>query len=130
MHEAGHLLMMIFGTTVSFLGGTLVQILIPVICGLVLVLQQNDWFGGGVCAWWLGENLVNIGKYLTDAPYEALPLIGGEHDWAYLFGQWGLISHSSLIGHFVINLGLLIMILALIWLILQLVINPRPTTET
>lgn len=120
MHEAGHWVFMLFGSTISFLGGTLMQLLIPLICGLVLVIQQQDWFGGGVCLWWLGENLVNVGQYMADAPYQLLPLIGGEHDWVRLFNQWSMLGQADLIGQFVQQLGFVIMVLAIIFLIFQL----------
>lgn len=38
---------------------------------------------GLAMAWvWLGENLLNIARYLGDARAQVLPLVGGgEHDW-------------------------------------------------
>ena len=47
-HEAGHLLFAMFGRFMSVLGGSLTQILIPVIA-LVAFLRQNQTFGAAVC---------------------------------------------------------------------------------
>ncbi len=33
--------------------------------------------------------------YIADAPYQRLPLIGGEHDWAFLLGPGGLADLSA-----------------------------------
>lgn len=119
-HEAGHVVFLVFGTTIGFLGGTILQLLIPIICGLVLIKQQEDWFGGGLCGWWFGENMVNIGLYMKDAPYRVMPLIGGEHDWVYLFSQWQLMPHAETIGQSVISLGFIVMCGFIIGIIIQL----------
>lgn len=127
IHEAGHLLLFMFGSTISFLGGTLLQLLIPVICGLVLVQQQQDWFGGGFCSWWFGENMVNVGLYMKDAPHQALPLIGGTHDWAYLFSHWQLMPHAETIGQIAIAVGFIFMFGSIIGMIFQLLSSPTKT---
>jgi hypothetical protein len=37
-----------------------------------------------VCLAWAGTSARDSSVYIADAPYERLPLIGGDHDWAFL----------------------------------------------
>ncbi|UWN50765.1 hypothetical protein ASALC70_02988 [Alcanivorax sp. ALC70] len=58
-HEAGHVVFGVFGRFIGSLGGTLGQLLIPVICGIAL-LRRPDTFGAAVCLWWFGQNFLDI----------------------------------------------------------------------
>lgn len=40
--------------------------------------------GTAVCLAWAGTAARDASVYIADAPVEALPLIGGDHDWAFL----------------------------------------------
>jgi hypothetical protein len=126
IHEAGHVFLFFLGPTLNLLGGTLFQLFVPLICGIVLIIQQGDWFGGGLCSWWLAENLVNVGCYMADAPYQQLPLLGSGHDWTQLFSFWGLLNQAETIGQFFIYSGLILMSLAIFWLTLQLTTLRQP----
>ena len=55
-HEAGHVIFRPLGQFIPTLGGTLGQLIIPLICGGVLLLKTRDPFGAAVCSWWFGEN--------------------------------------------------------------------------
>lgn len=59
-HEAGHVLFRPFGQFMTSLGGTLGQLLVPIVCSVALLFQQRDPFGAALCLWWLGENLLDI----------------------------------------------------------------------
>ena len=58
-HEAGHLLFMPFGRFMMFLGGTLGQILMPIICLAMFLLKTRDPFGASVALWWTAENFMD-----------------------------------------------------------------------
>ncbi len=52
--------------------------------------------------------------YVRDARLQALPLVGGgEHDWAWLLGSWGLLERDQLIGGVVYLIGVLVYLIAL-----------------
>jgi hypothetical protein len=53
-----------------------------------------------------------VSVYIADAPVQALPLIGGEHDWAYLLGSRGFdaMHLSDEIARFVELTGALLAI--------------------
>lgn len=123
-HEAGHLLFRPFGDFVTSLGGTLGQLLMPLICAGTLLLKTRDPFGAAVACWWFGQNFVDIAPYINDARAGDLPLLGGNfghsspygfHDWEYLLTESGLLHldhHIAWLSH---GLGAVIMLLALAW---------------
>ncbi|MBI5634940.1 MAG: hypothetical protein HZA15_15840, partial [Nitrospirae bacterium] len=61
-HEFGHLFFSIFGEMLGIWGGTLMQLIIPFGI-LVYFFIQRETAGVFFCAFWLGENLLNISVY-------------------------------------------------------------------
>ncbi len=81
-HEAGHVIFGIFGSTPGLWGGTLGQLLMPLICAGVF-LWRRSYVSVAVIFLWLFENFFNIAMYVGDARVQRLPLLGGgKHDWA------------------------------------------------
>src|SRR6058998_3146210 len=98
IHETGHLVFGPFGEVVGFAGGTLFQLIVPVAFVWYFV-KRGDWHAATAPLWWIGQNLWNISVYVRDARAQELPLVGGgEHDWAYLLGRFGLLAHDQGIG--------------------------------
>jgi hypothetical protein len=139
IHEGGHLLMRPFG--IEFLhvaGGTAMQLAAPLICMFIL-LKQGDYFGIPVCLGWLSTNLINVGVYMADARARELPLVTAEgagssdaittHDWAYLFGNFGLLDYDTTIGFWTRAAGTGVMILALLIGAWMLVMMLRPAEK-
>ncbi len=123
-HEAGHVLFRPFGRFMTALGGTLGQLLVPLICMLTLLLKTRDPFGAAVCFWWFGENFLDIAPYLDDARAGSLPLLGGNfghaapygfHDWEYLLTETGLLRADHALAMISQGSGSLLMILAVFW---------------
>jgi hypothetical protein len=117
-HEAGHLFLGFAGKTVTYLGGTLGQLAVPaLLCGYFL-LRQGQPFAAALCAWWLGENLINISIYMADARSLALPLVGGgDHDWNELFFGFGLLAEPEVarVSALTRGSGVVLMLLGLCW---------------
>lgn len=120
-HEAGHVILSPFGRFMTVLGGSLFQIVVPVALGVAL-FRQRDRFGAAVCAWWAGQNLVDLAPYIADARALQLVLLGGHtgaevegHDWEYLLATLGWMRHDRMLGLLSHRLGLAIMIAALGW---------------
>src|SRR5438309_8047992 len=44
-HEAGHVIFRPFGTFIMILGGSLGQLLMPIVAGVALLVQRRDAFG-------------------------------------------------------------------------------------
>jgi hypothetical protein len=120
-HEAGHIIFSPFGRFMTILGGSLMQIVVPVVCAGALIAQAGDWFGAAVCAWWLGENLLDLAPYINDARSLNLMLLGGPasevegHDWEAILENLGWLRFDHLLANGAHRTGALIMIGSLIW---------------
>jgi hypothetical protein len=118
-HEAGHLFFAPLGQTMHFLGGTLGQLLVPAGLAMYFLLKRREPFAAAACAWWFGENFVNIAVYMADARDLALPLVGGgDHDWNNLFYTFGLLGQDSVatVSSWTHRFGTLTMVVSLAWL--------------
>jgi hypothetical protein len=127
IHETGHLVFAFGGETLTLLGGTLFQLLVPA-AFVVALWRQGDRHGATVPLWWLGQNCWNISVYIKDAQAQVLPLVGGgEHDWAILLDQWGWLERDQALGRAVFLLGVVLYGTALVagWLLLY----PRPRQQ-
>jgi hypothetical protein len=114
MHEAGHPLFLVFGETISILGGTLMQFLVPIVLVMYFVRSEQLW-SAAIITYWLGFSLINSGIYIADAQVQLLPLIGGEHDWTLLCSQWGIWGACPAIGHLVVSVGQGVVLFACFW---------------
>lgn len=118
-HEAGHIVFIPLGEFMTILGGSLFQIIIPIVCAVAFA-RRDDWFGMSVCLWWAGENLVDLGPYIADARALQLPLIGGQtgaevygHDWEAILEMLGWLHLDHKIGMGAHIAGSVIMIASL-----------------
>ena len=121
-HEAGHLIFMPFGRFMMFLGGSLGQILMPIICLGTFLVKTRDPFGASVCLWWTAENFMDVAPYINDARDLDLMLLGGVtgketdgHDWENILGMLGWLPYDHRIAHLSYNIGILLMMASFIW---------------
>ncbi len=120
-HEAGHVLLSFLGEFITVLGGTLMQLIVPMVFTVYFLLWRRDSFAAAATFWWFGENFIDIAPYIYDAHDLNLMLLGGHtgkegpHDWEYILGTLGLIEQSHSIAWVVWGLGCLIMFAAIVW---------------
>lgn len=122
-HEAGHILFRVFGQFMTALGGSLMQLLVPLICLLTFILKTRDTFGASVSLWWMGENLIDLAPYINDARDLKLVLLGGVtgkdvddyHDWEFILRKLGLLEYDHSLARTSHLLGALLMICAFSW---------------
>ena len=122
-HEAGHIVFTPFGSFMMILGGTLGQLLMPIIVGAALVLKNRDNFGGSIGLWWLGQSFMDCAPYIADARALQLMLLGGGtgedrpgmHDWENILLDLNLIQHDTRIAAGADALGTLLMLIAFAW---------------
>ncbi len=127
IHEAGHPFFSWGGHTLMLLGGTLGELLVPLLCGLFFFFHGQT-YGFVFSAFWFFENFLYIGTYMKDARDSALPLVNGDiGDWTLLFGQWGLLDSDRKIGQFFRDLGWLGMCATLAWLAYRTYRDSQPT---
>ena len=130
-HEAGHVIFRIFGPWVGVLGGTLAQLLLPVVIIVAFLWKNRDPFGAALGLWLLGVSLLDVAPYMYDALQPQLTLLNGSvgeeggHDWIYLFESMGLRSRAQGIGALTHKLGALVLLLALGWAAWLLVLQRR-----
>ncbi len=100
-HEFGHPAFSFFGRTLNILGGTLAQLMIPLIV-MVAFWRQRDSLGLAVGGFWFFENFLDVAVYMADAKVMVLPLIGGlgkeAHDWHNLFMIWDLLGETEIVA--------------------------------
>jgi hypothetical protein len=120
-HEAGHIVFMPFGSLLTALGGTLMQLLVPLLCAGAL-LRRLDRFGAAVGLWWTGQSLMDIAPYVADARALRLMLLGGHtgaevegHDWEAILSTLGWLRYDVTLGRAANLLGILLMLAALAW---------------
>lgn len=114
-HEFGHILFSPFGETVQFMGGTISQLMWPLIL-LVYFISRKDPLASSFCLFWFGENFLNISKYVADTRSMALPLVGGGiHDWNFLLGKWHILRYDHTIAKVVFSIGVVLMTVSIIW---------------
>lgn len=118
LHEAGHPLVGLLSERLAVYGGTLFQLLFPLVV-TVHFRRRQQAAGAGVGAVWLGENLHNVARYMADARVQELPLVGGgDHDWTEIFLRWGVLARDTRIAALTHGLGWLLMAGAVAWLFL------------
>ncbi|BCA55129.1 hypothetical protein W02_22690 [Nitrospira sp. KM1] len=121
-HEAGHLLFMPFGQLLMFAGGSLGQVLMPLICAGTLLIRTRDPFGASVALWWVAENCLDIAPYVNDARSLELVLLGGVtgketdgHDWNNILTMLGWLQHDHRLAQAIHYTGIVLMGLSLLW---------------
>lgn len=116
IHEAGHPIVGLFSSRLAVYGGTLFQLLFPLLFAFHF-WRQRHCVGWAVALVWLGESLMNVGRYMKDARAQQLPLVGGgQHDWTEIFSRWGLLAWDVRLGNTTRLLGLGVTLWALGWL--------------
>ena len=114
IHETGHLVFSMFGEVIHAAGGTLFQLIVPAVFAGYFA-RNRDRHAATIALWWMAQNLWNISVYVRDARVQELPLVGGgEHDWAFLLGRFGLLMHDQGIGRSVHALGTLLCLVAIV----------------
>jgi hypothetical protein len=120
-HEAGHVVFMILGHWMMILGGTLGQLIMPLVLGGALLLKNRDNFGAALGLWLLGVSVLDVAPYVYDALEPQLMLLSGRtgeeggHDWIFLLSSLGLLPRAQMLGALVHKAGALLVLLSLAW---------------
>jgi hypothetical protein len=122
IHEAGHVIFGILGRELlTALGGSLLQVLFPVIIMVAFIWKKRDFFAAAAMAWWTGINLVDVAPYINDARLLQIQLLSGGtgmqvegHDWEFILTKVGLIHQDLYIARAVLWVGRIIIVLAVV----------------
>jgi hypothetical protein len=126
IHEAGHMLFMPFGRFMSVLGGSLLQVLLPLVLMASFMFgfggSRRDNFAASLMLWWTAVSIIDVAPYIWDAFDPKMMLLGGKtgaesdgHDWQNILGDLGLIRRAHLIAGIAHALGLVVMLVAWAW---------------
>jgi hypothetical protein len=122
-HEAGHLIFSPFGRFMTILGGSLNQLLVPLLVMFALLIKNRDPFGASLGLWWLGQSFKDLAPYIFDARALSLPLLGGiigaenpdVHDWRNILLTLDILPYDHLVARYADRIGSLCMIAAMLW---------------
>jgi hypothetical protein len=113
IHEAGHFFFVWAPDLIMFAAGSGLQMFMPLLfAGAFLFRDRPDLLGISVCLGWAATSFQDASVYIADAPYQRLPLIGGEHDWAAILGPRGLdrLEWAEPLARSVWGMGLLLLL--------------------
>ena len=125
VHETGHI---VFGflnkPVLTSLGGSLFQIIMPLVFCFALWIKPRDLLGAAVGLWWAFENFIDVAPYIADAIPMLLTLISGGtgseapygfHDWNFILSETGLLHKCEKIADTVYAIGYIGMTLCCLW---------------
>lgn len=125
VHEFGHPFFGLLGNDIlRSLGGTLAQMLMPLIFCLALWIKPRDLLGASIALWWVFENFVDTAPYIADSIVMQLPLTSGTtgaempygfHDWNFILSETGLLMKCDTVASIFYGIGYTGMVLCLIW---------------
>jgi hypothetical protein len=114
---------MILGDFMAILGGSLMQVLMPLICLVVFVGKYRNAFGGAATLWWVGQSIIDVAPYIYDARAQEMMLLGGVtgrdvpgyHDWNNLLDQLDILMWDHTLAQTAWSFGAVLMVCALGW---------------
>ena len=120
IHETGHLLFRLFGEFMMVAGGSLFQVIVPVVFTGYFVLNKK-YYSAAIVLFWVGQSILNVFVYANDAVSMQIVLTSGLtgsegsfHDWNYLLTETGLINSTRTVAGLIRFLGTLTIIAAVI----------------
>jgi hypothetical protein len=125
IHELGHLVFSFFGQFICVAGGTIAQLLAPLIA-LFNFYKLKDFFAMSLSFGWLSTSLFDAARYMADARSMELPLVSlypSEevlHDWNYLLGKMGLLNFDTVLAGMVRFTAVIVMLFCFVssaWLL-------------
>jgi hypothetical protein len=119
IHETGHLLFRLFGEFMMVAGGSLFQVIMPAIF-VGYFVRQKKYYSAGIVLFWVGQSILNVFVYASDAIVMQLVLTSGFtgsegsfHDWNYLLTGTGLIKSTKAVAGLIRFAGTLTILAAI-----------------
>jgi len=111
IHETGHLIFRLLGEFMGIAGGSLFQVIFPAVF-VGYFLWQRSLYSAGIVLFWVGQSILNVWVYASDAVVMQLVLTSGFtgsegsfHDWNYLLTATGLIGSTKTVAGIIRFLG-------------------------
>jgi hypothetical protein len=117
-HELGHYVCypLPVGELFTAAAGSIAQIAVPLGLAVYFLLFRWDNTGAAICTAWAATSAMDVSRYMADAPFERLELLGGDHDWAFFFSAEGIdaMDRAESVAGNVANLGWLLLLTAFV----------------
>ena len=116
-HEAGHVFVGFFSRRLEIYGGTIGQLVFPVVLAISF-WRKGQLLSFASAAVWFFENFLNIARYIADARALKLSLVGGgDHDWNIILTRWHLLPYDTEIAFVIKTFGWLGMLTVCAWIL-------------
>jgi hypothetical protein len=109
IHEAGHIVFCPFGEFMMIAGGSLFQVIMPLLF-VGYFAYHGKFYSAAFVLFWVGESILNVSVYAADSLALQLPLLGGSdslHDWNYLLSSLNLLPATAKVAGTIRVLGTL-----------------------
>ena len=122
-HEAGHVIFRLAGNFMAVLGGSLLQLLVPLTVMLIFIFKHRDNFAASIGLWWLAQSMMDLVPYISDARTQEMWLLGGVrgkdlpgiHDWNNILSRLGLLEYDQAIASVIMLLAIGLMLISFLW---------------
>ncbi len=121
IHEAGHPIIGLLNERLMVYGGTIFQLLFPVVF-CVHFIRQRHALGFCFGLLWEATAIHSMAVYMADARAQELPLVGNGdrlHDWNEILDRWNLLAMDHRLGSVAAGVSWLVLGLCA-WLLLRL----------
>jgi hypothetical protein len=131
IHEAGHFFFRIFGETLYIMGGSLFQVIVPIVWFVVAKREGSSL--SNVALFFIGISAMDVSIYMKDAEQRLLPLISGlsktHHDWWRLFVNWDAIELAYPLGETLFWIGFILSMAGLVLGVKNTITEYRTTAK-
>ena len=135
IHETGHLLFRPFGEFMMVAGGSLFQVIFPMVFVGYFVWQRS-FYSASIVMLWVGQSILNVWVYASDAIVMKLVLTSGFtgsegsfHDWNYLLTATGLLDSTKGVAKVIRFVGTLTIIIAGAAAVYFSTVQPEPDED-
>lgn len=116
IHEFGHLLFRPLGEFMMIAGGSIFQAIFPLVFAGYF-LWQRSFYSAAIVGLWVGQSILNVWVYASDAVVMQLMLTsgmtgseGGFHDWNYMLTEIGWLGSTRTIAGLIRAVGTLVIV--------------------
>lgn len=116
VHEAGHFLLGWGWTPLDIAGGTIMQIIIPILL-IVFTYWNFKRLYVQLSFFLLGHSFINISVYAADATARKIKLFPNQnviHDWNYILSNLNMLDQDQNVALFFVVLAIISFILAIL----------------
>ena len=135
IHETGHLLFRPFGEFMMVAGGSLFQVIFPLVF-VAYFIWQRSYYSAAIVMLWVGQSIFNVWVYASDAIVMQLVLTSGFtgtegsfHDWNYMLTETGMLGSFKSITKIIRFAGTVTIIVAGVSAIYFSFRTPEPEEE-